>query len=152
MEINGVHSLLLLYFALNNTCNRILPSPAPVYQVILRSESKFYNLIKICIILIVSSKKSYFDAVFLHRSYEVRQISLFNVPRQSLFLFNVKNKIHVCQVVSIFKLQLQLLLFSFVGEVDTRFSFCAIACLALLVSNSVVTVSPYPTCSQLVPI
>lgn len=62
-------------------CNRILPSPAPVYQVILRSESKFYNLIKICIILIVPSKKSYFDAVFLHRAYEVRQISLFNVPR-----------------------------------------------------------------------
>lgn len=61
MEINGVLFLLLLYFVLNN--NKILPNPAPVYQVILRQESIFYNLIKICIILIVPTiKKSYFDA------------------------------------------------------------------------------------------
>lgn len=56
MEINGVHFLiLLLYFVLNN--NKILPNPAPVYLVILRSESRFYDLIKICIILIVPTKK-----------------------------------------------------------------------------------------------
>lgn len=146
MEINGVYYLLLLYFVLNNICNRILFSLVFVYQVILRLEFKFYNLIKICIILIVFFKKSYFDVVFFYRLYEVRQILLFNVFRQFLFLFNVKNKIYVCQVVLIFKLQLQFFLFFFVGEVDIRFLFCVIVCLVLLVSNFVVIVFSYFIC------
>lgn len=146
MEINGVYFLLLLYFVLNNICNRILFSLVFVYQVILRLEFKFYNLIKICIILIVFFKKSYFDVVFFQRIYEVRQILLFNVFRQFLFLFNVKNKIYVCQVVLIFKLQLQFFLFFFVGEVDIRFLFCVIVCLVLLVSNFVVIVFSYFIC------
>lgn len=146
MEINGVYFLLLLYFVLNNICNRILFSLVFVYQVILRLEFKFYNLIKICIILIVFFKKSYFDVVFFYRVYEVRQILLFNVFRQFLFLFNVKNKIYVCQVVLIFKLQLQFFLFFFVGEVDIRFLFCVIVCLVLLVSNFVVIVFFYFIC------
>lgn len=146
MEINGVYFLLLLYFVLNNICNRILFSLVFVYQVILRLEFKFYNLIKICIILIVFFKKSYFDVVFFYRVYEVRQILLFNVFRQFLFLFNVKNKIYVCQVVLIFKLQLQFFLFFFVGEVDIRFLFCVIVCLVLLVSNFVVIVFSYFIC------
>lgn len=146
MEINGVYFLLLLYFVLNNICNRILFSLIFVYQVILRLEFKFYNLIKICIILIVFFKKSYFDVVFFYRVYEVRQILLFNVFRQFLFLFNVKNKIYVCQVVLIFKLQLQFFLFFFVGEVDIRFLFCVIVCLVLLVSNFVVIVFSYFIC------
>lgn len=146
MEINGVYFLLLLYFVLNNICNRILFSLVFVYQVILRLEFKFYNLIKICIILIVFFKKSYFDVVFFYRLYEVRQILLFNVFRQFLFLFNVKNKIYVCQVVLIFKLQLQFFLFFFVGEVDIRFLFCVIVCLVLLVSNFVVIVFSYFIC------
>lgn len=150
MEINGVYFLLLLYFVLNNICNRILFSLVFVYQVILRLEFKFYNLIKICIILIVFFKKSYFDVVFFYRVYEVRQILLFNVFRQFLFLFNVKNKIYVCQVVLIFKLQLQFFLFFFVGEVDIRFLFCVIVCLVLLVSNFVVIVFSYFICLQLV--
>lgn len=146
MEINGVYFLLLLYFVLNNICNRILFSLVFVYSVILRLEFKFYNLIKICIILIVFFKKSYFDVVFFYRVYEVRQILLFNVFRQFLFLFNVKNKIYVCQVVLIFKLQLQFFLFFFVGEVDIRFLFCVIVCLVLLVSNFVVIVFLYFIC------
>lgn len=146
MEINGVYLLLLLYFVLNNVCNRILFSLVFVYSVILRLEFKFYNLIKICIILIVFFKKSYFDVVFFYRVYEVRQILLFNVFRQFLFLFNVKNKIYVCQVVLIFKLQLQFFLFFFVGEVDIRFLFCVIVCLVLLVSNFVVIVFSYFIC------
>lgn len=146
MEINGVYFLLLLYFVLNNICNRILFSLVFVYQVILRLEFKFYNLIKICIILIVFFKKSYFDVVFFYRVYKVRQILLFNVFRQFLFLFNVKNKIYVCQVVLIFKLQLQFFLFFFVGEVDIRFLFCVIVCLVLLVSNFVVIVFSYFIC------
>lgn len=146
MEINGVYYLLLLYFVLNNICNRILFSLVFVYQVILRLEFKFYNLIKICIILIVFFKKSYFDVVFFYRVYEVRQILLFNVFRQFLFLFDVKNKIYVCQVVLIFKLQLQFFLFFFVGEVDIRFLFCVIVCLVLLVSNFVVIVFSYFIC------
>lgn len=146
MEINGVYFLLLLYFVLNNICNRILFSLIFVYQVILRLEFKFYNLIKICIILIVFFKKSYFDVVFFYRVYEVRQILLFNVFRQFLFLFNVKNNIYVCQVVLIFKLQLQFFLFFFVGEVDIRFLFCVIVCLVLLVSNFVVIVFSYFIC------
>lgn len=146
MEINGVYFLLLLYFVLNNICNRILFSLVFVYQVILRLEFKFYNLIKICIILIVFFKKSYFDVVFFYRVYEVRQILLLNVFRQFLFLFNVKNKIYVCQVVLIFKLQLQFFLFFFVGEVDIRFLFCVIVCLVLLVSNFVVIVFSYFIC------
>lgn len=146
MEINGVYFLLLLYFVLNNICNRILFSLVFVYQVILRLEFKFYNLIKICIILIVVFKKSYFDVVFFYRVYKVRQILLFNVFRQFLFLFNVKNKIYVCQVVLIFKLQLQFFLFFFVGEVDIRFLFCVIVCLVLLVSNFVVIVFSYFIC------
>lgn len=146
MEINGVYFLLLLYFVLNNICNRILFSLIFVYQVILRLEFKFYNLIKICIILIVFFKKSYFDVVFFYRVYEVRQILLFNVFRQFLFLFNVKNKIYVCQIVLIFKLQLQFFLFFFVGEVDIRFLFCVIVCLVLLVSNFVVIVFFYFIC------
>lgn len=146
MEINGVYFLLLLYFVLNNICNRILFSLVFVYQVILRLEFKFYNLIKICIILIVFFKKSYFDVVFFYRVYEVRQILLFNVFRQFLFLFNVKNKIYVCQVVLIFKLQLQFFLFFFVGEVDIRFLFCVIVCLVLLVSNFGVIVISYFIC------
>lgn len=146
MEINGVYFLLLLYFVLNNICNRILFSLVFVYQVLLRLEFKFYNLIKICIILIVFFKKSYFDVVFFYRLYEVRQILLFNVFRQFLFLFNVKNKIYVCQVVLIFKLQLQFFLFFFVGEVDIRFLFCVIVCLVLLVSNFVVIVFSYFIC------
>lgn len=146
MEINGVYFLLLLYFVLNNICNRILFSLVFVYQVILRLEFKFYNLIKICIILIVFFKKSYFDVVFFYRVYEVRQILLFNVFRQFFFLFKVKNKIYVCQVVLIFKLQLQFFLFFFVGEVDIRFLFCVIVCLVLLVSNFVVIVFSYFIC------